>query len=52
VAVLHARGRVDARSGVSVDLPGGRLQIHWDGPGHAVRMRGPAVFVFEGEFCP
>lgn len=51
VAVLHGRGRVDARAGVAVDLPGGRLVIHWDGPGHAVRMRGPAVFVFEGVFC-
>lgn len=51
VAVLHARGRVDATRGVAVDLPGGRLQIHWNGPGHAVRMRGPAVFVFEGVFC-
>lgn len=51
VAVLHARGRIDAVSGVDVDLPGGRLRIHWDGPGHAIRMRGPAVFVFEGVFC-
>lgn len=51
VAVLHSRGRVDAARGVTVDLPGGRLQIQWDGPGHAVRMRGPAVFVFEGVFC-
>jgi diaminopimelate epimerase len=52
VAVLHRRERVDARGGVAVDLPGGRLVIHWAGPGHAVRMRGPAVFVYEGEFCP
>ncbi len=51
VAVLHARGRVDARAGVDVNLPGGRLFIQWDGPGHAVRMRGPAVFVYEGVFC-
>jgi diaminopimelate epimerase len=52
VAVLHRRERVDACAGVAVDLPGGRLVIHWDGPEHAVRMRGPAVFVYEGEFCP
>jgi diaminopimelate epimerase len=52
VALLHARHRVDACAGVRVDLPGGRLQIQWPGAGHAVRMRGPAVFVFEGEFCP
>lgn len=51
VAILHTRGRVDASTGVAVDLPGGRLVIHWDGPGHAMRMRGPAAFVFEGVFC-
>lgn len=51
VAVLGARGRVDAVAGVDVDLPGGRLRIQWAGPGHAVRMRGPAIFVFEGVFC-
>jgi diaminopimelate epimerase len=45
------RGRVDAAAGVAVDLPGGRLQIRWSGPGEPVHMRGPAVFVFEGEFC-
>lgn len=51
VAVLAAHGRVDAAAGVAVDLPGGRLQIRWPGPGEPVHMRGPAVFVFEGEFC-
>lgn len=33
---------------VKVDLPGGQLLIHWAGPGHSVRMTGPAVTVFEG----
>ena len=46
VAVLRRRGRVDA--GVRVALPGGTLDIHWDGPGHALWMTGPAAFVFEG----
>ncbi|MBS0591165.1 MAG: diaminopimelate epimerase [Proteobacteria bacterium] len=46
VAVLRRRGRLDER--VAVDLPGGRLQIHWHGPGHTLWMTGPAEFVYEG----
>lgn len=48
VAVLRLRNRVDAE--VSVALPGGRLGIRWDGPGHVLWMSGPATFVFEGEW--
>ena len=33
---------------VSVELPGGTLQIRWDGPGQPVWMTGDAVTVFEG----
>lgn len=33
---------------VTVDLPGGTLQIRWQGPGHPVWMTGEAVTVFEG----
>ncbi|MFZ1623229.1 MAG: diaminopimelate epimerase, partial [Gammaproteobacteria bacterium] len=33
---------------VSVELPGGTLQIRWDGPGQPVWMTGDAVKVFEG----
>ena len=33
---------------VAVDLPGGRLQIAWQGPGTHVWMTGPAQHVFEG----
>ncbi len=33
---------------VTVDLPGGSLQIRWQGPGHPVWMTGEAVTVFEG----
>jgi diaminopimelate epimerase len=33
---------------VTVDLPGGTLQIQWQGPGHPVWMTGEAVTVFEG----
>ena len=48
VAVLHRRGRVDAE--VRVSLPGGTLDILWDGPGHPLWMTGPAAFVFEGNW--
>jgi diaminopimelate epimerase len=47
-AVLRRRGRLDER--VQVDLPGGRLQIDWRGPGQPLWMTGPAAFVFEGEW--
>ncbi|THF63085.1 diaminopimelate epimerase [Pseudothauera nasutitermitis] len=42
------RGLLD--SPVRVDTRGGSLSIAWDGPGTPVRMTGPAVTVFEGEF--
>ena len=47
VAVLRRRGKLDAD--VNVALPGGELQIRWDGDDQAVWMTGPAQFVFEGE---
>ena len=31
-----------------VELPGGELEIQWDGPGHHLWMTGPAVRVYEG----
>ncbi len=34
---------------VTVDLPGGRLEVRWDGQEGAVWMTGPAEAVFEGE---
>ncbi len=33
---------------VKVSLPGGKLRVGWQGPGHAVRMLGPACEVFQG----
>ncbi len=48
VAVLRRRGLVDDR--VRVELPGGALEIEWRGPGHPLRMTGPAQFVCEGEW--
>jgi len=48
VAVLRRRAKLDTE--VRVTLPGGELQLRWDGPGQPVWMRGPAAFVFEGEW--
>jgi len=48
VAVLRARSRVDDR--VTVELPGGTLDIEWHGAGTPLWMTGPATFVFEGEW--
>lgn len=50
VAAGRRAGWLDER--VLVELPGGRLLIEWPGPGHPVRMTGPATHVFEGTFIP
>jgi diaminopimelate epimerase len=42
------RGLIDHAA--SVHLRGGMLTIAWDGEGQPVRMTGPAVAVFEGEW--
>ncbi|NMP30720.1 diaminopimelate epimerase [Thalassotalea sp. M1531] len=34
---------------VTVELPGGKLRIFWKGPGHPVKMSGPATQVFDGQ---
>ncbi|GAB3731211.1 diaminopimelate epimerase [Silanimonas algicola] len=48
VAVLVRQGRVGRA--VRVDLPGGTLHIDWPSDDAPVAMRGPAAFVFEGEW--
>ena len=48
VAILVRQGRVDRA--VRVDLPGGTLHIDWPSDDAPVSMRGPAAFVFEGEW--
>ena len=48
VAILVRQGRVDRA--VRVDLPGGTLHIDWPRDDAPVFMRGPAAFVFEGEW--
>lgn len=41
------RGQLDMP--VTVHLPGGDLEIEWQGPGHSVIMMGPATTVYEGQ---
>lgn len=36
-------------SDVCIELPGGKLQIRWQGVGHPVMMTGPATHVFDGQ---
>ncbi|PWG63416.1 diaminopimelate epimerase [Sediminicurvatus halobius] len=47
-AVVAGRLRGWLDDSVAVDLPGGRLVIHWSGRGEPVWMTGPAVTVFDG----
>ena len=47
-AVARRWGQTDPE--VTVRLPGGELQISWDGPEEHLWMTGPAVKVFEGIF--
>jgi len=46
VVAAHLLGHSDAVTEVA--LCGGNLRIGWSGPGHDIRMRGPAERVFEG----
>ncbi|MGH8129506.1 MAG: diaminopimelate epimerase [Steroidobacteraceae bacterium] len=47
VAIGRRHGLLDEN--VRVDLPGGRLDIQWKGPGEPIWMTGPAERAFEGE---
>ncbi len=46
VAVGIAQGLLSSQ--VNVDLPGGRLEISWKGPGNPLFMTGPAVHIYDG----
>jgi diaminopimelate epimerase len=46
VAVGRRHGRLD--STVEVDLPGGRLELNWAGPGEHIWMKGPTAVSFTG----
>ena len=50
VAILVRQHRVSRE--VAVELPGGTLRIAWPRDDAPVSMRGPAAFVFEGEWNP
>jgi len=47
-AVVAGRQQGLLNAKVSVALPGGVLQIQWEGPGKPVWLTGPAATVFEG----
>jgi len=47
VAIGHIQGHLSDQ--VQVDLPGGSLQISWQGEASPVMMTGPATTVFEGK---
>jgi diaminopimelate epimerase len=46
VAVGRRHGRLDAT--VEVELPGGKLEITWPGPGEHIWMKGPTAVSFTG----
>jgi diaminopimelate epimerase len=46
VAVGRRHGRLD--SSVEVELPGGKLEITWSGPGEHIWMKGPTAVSFTG----
>jgi diaminopimelate epimerase len=46
VAVGRRHGRLDAT--VEVEVPGGKLEITWNGPGEHIWMKGPAAVSFTG----
>lgn len=48
-AAVHGMLTQGLTSPVSVHLPGGTLQIEWQGIGEQVIMTGPATFVYDGE---
>lgn len=50
VAVLTRQGHLQADAEVAVQLPGGTLHIRHDTTANTMFMRGPAAFVFEGDW--
>ena len=48
-AVVAGRLGGDLDASVRVELPGGGLDVRWEGEGEAVWMKGPAVRVFDAE---
>ncbi|MFN9620362.1 MAG: diaminopimelate epimerase [Synechococcaceae cyanobacterium] len=50
LVACHRLGLCESRA--RVDLPGGPLEIRWDGPGQPVLMTGPAEPVFDAVVAP
>ena len=50
LVACHLLGLCESRA--RVDLPGGPLEIRWDGPGQPVLMTGPAEPVFDAVVAP
>lgn len=48
-AVVIGQTQKKLNKQVTVELPGGKLRIFWKGPGHPVKMSGPATHVFDGQ---
>ena len=48
-AVVTGRLGGDLDANVRVELPGGTLEVRWDGEGEAVWMTGPTAWVFDAE---
>jgi len=48
-AVVAGRLSGDLDAGTRVELPGGTLEVQWDGEGEAVWMTGPTAWVFDAE---
>ena len=48
-AVVVGRLSGDLDAGTRVELPGGTLEVRWDGEGEAVWMAGPTAWVFDAE---
>lgn len=46
LVAMHRLGLCEAAA--QLDLPGGALHIHWDGPSNHLFMTGPAELVFDG----
>ena len=48
-AVVAGRLSGDLDASTQVELPGGMLEVGWDGEGEAVRMSGPTAWIFDAE---
>ncbi|MBN19980.1 MAG: diaminopimelate epimerase [Bdellovibrionaceae bacterium] len=46
MAAYRIHDQVDEN--VQIHLPGGRVEVHWEGPGKSMTLKGPAQWVFEG----